>query len=246
MLSTAFLAVGGLGVAGVAVCAPQAIKWREINKLRRLCRRTASLALTYDDGPGSTLTPLILELLNGSDAVATFFPTGRSAKAEPALLDEIVLAGHAIGCHSDTHLHAWKTYPRTLRRDIRRGYDSLKPWVPGNGLYRPPYGKFTLPVWQELRERAAKAAWWTIDSGDTWKVLPNPTRIVRNVALNGGGVVLMHDFDRLTNDANERHDYVLELSRLLIDYARNAPLRLCSYSQLTPRSVSQRQSKFTA
>ncbi len=73
---------------------------------------------------------------------------------------------------------------------------SLSRWIQPDGMFRPPYGKITLPTYWSLRRRNAPVWWWTIDSGDTRKVLPNPQQIADKLRKEGGGIVLMHDLDR--------------------------------------------------
>lgn len=56
--------------------------------------------------PGPALarqTEALLELLDELGARATFFVLGMAARAHPGLVQEIVRAGHEIGCHGDSH-----------------------------------------------------------------------------------------------------------------------------------------------
>jgi len=204
--------------------APCGLKLLQIRWLRQLCRKTRSLVLTYDDGPGPELTPRLLDLLARCDARATFFPTGRSATRNPELLTRVAAAGHEIGCHSQEHLHAWRTAPWRNVRDIDAGYQTLARWVPPSGLYRPPYGKASLATWWVVRRRRAAFAWWTVNSGDTHAVLPAPESVVEQVRRDGGGVVLMHDFDRDPATRAVRHAHVLRTTELLLDHTRHAGL----------------------
>jgi len=116
------LSVAALAAITAACALPLVVKLLEVRALRRQCRRTRTLVLTYDDGPGAELTPAILKLLAAADARATFFPTTRSALANPELLSQVAAAGHEIGCHSARHLHAWKAAPRSTVRDIDDGF----------------------------------------------------------------------------------------------------------------------------
>ena len=58
--------------------------------------------------------------------------------------------------------------------------------------------------------------WWTVDSGDTWPSIPRVDEIVARVISDGGGVVLMHDFERTSRVAAAVHEYVLALTEALI------------------------------
>jgi len=62
-------------------------------------------------------------------------------------------------------------------------------------LFRPPCGKLTLPTAWHVRRRGAPLAWWTIDGGDTHDYMPAAQAVDECLAREGGGVVLLHDFD---------------------------------------------------
>ena len=231
ILAPTLAGVGLLALVGVYL-SPQLAKTAQIRALRRQCRATRSLVLTYDDGPGAELTPALLELLAAANARATFFPTGCSAARNPALLTHVAAAGHELGCHSQGHGHAWRTTPWRTVGDIDAGYRTLAPWVSPAGLYRPPHGKTTLATWWGARRRHARLAWWTVDSGDTHAVLPAPPTIVEAVRRDGGGVVLMHDFDRSPRTRAARHAHVLNTTAQLLELARTAGLVLHPLGEL--------------
>ena len=222
------LAAGALGGAWLS---PHALRLLAERRLRQRCRETRSLVLTYDDGPGATLTPALLELLATHGARATFLPLGRRAAEHPEVLDRVAAGGHEIGCHAAFHRNAWKVSPRAALDDICVGYAQLSRWVPQNGLFRPPYGKLTLATWWALRRRGAPLAWWTHDSGDTADTLPAPDDVVEAVQRAGGGVVLLHDFDREA----ERRGFVLSATERLLTVARRQELSVRAYGEIARR-----------
>jgi peptidoglycan/xylan/chitin deacetylase (PgdA/CDA1 family) len=187
-----------------------------MNRVRKELVGKRILALTYDDGPGGELTPQLLDLLRGRGARATFFMLGRQAQQHPEIVDRVVKDGHDVGCHSDQHLHAWKALPWEAVADIDAGYERLSRWIPRNGMFRPPYGKMTLPTYLSIRRRGAPVWWWTIDSGDTHQLLPSAGQVADRLRREGGGIVLMHDLDR----TQPRNDFVLELTATLLDVAQ--------------------------
>lgn len=212
---------------------PQLAKGIAIGRLRERCRRTRSLVLTYDDGPGDRITPRLLELLAERGARATFFVTARGAGRRTALTDAVRAAGHELGCHSALHRHAWKSLPWTATADLHAGFRQTARWVARDGLYRPPYGKLNLASWMAASARGARLAWWTVDSGDTWPALPDEDAIVEQVRAAGGAVVLMHDFDRSGPDAVRREEYVIALTTRLLDLAARESLVVHTYGSLT-------------
>lgn len=196
---------------------PHVLKLWQIAALRRLCRRSRIIVLTYDDGPGKILTPAILTVLARHKIHANFFMIGHKAQAFPAQVMDITAKGHGVGSHSFRHIHAWKNNPFKVMRDIQAGFQVCQQ-IASSDWFRPPFGKITLATLLHIWIARHKIAWWTVDSTDTW---PSPLpieKIVERVKNQGGGVVLMHDNDR--TDAS-RHDYVINLTLGLIQLARD-------------------------
>jgi peptidoglycan-N-acetylglucosamine deacetylase len=219
----------GLSVSAASYYAlPHGLRQWQQRRLRRLCASNCLLALTYDDGPGALLTPRLLDLLDRRQSKATFFLAGFRAQEHPAIAQRIADAGHQVGCHSDRHLNAWKTWPWKAVKDIDAGYETLSRWVASDGMFRPPHGKLTLATWDALRRRRAPIGWWTIASGDTYAKLPRPEVIVQRVRQGGGGVVVMHDFDR----SPERVEFVLQTTDQLLEAAAREGWRVCTLQDL--------------
>ena len=76
--------------------------------------------LTFDDGPSTTNTPQILDVLDNYNVKATFFVLGSSIdKSEQAkeILKEEVERGHAIGNHTYSHDYSYLYPNRTMNVD---------------------------------------------------------------------------------------------------------------------------------
>jgi peptidoglycan/xylan/chitin deacetylase (PgdA/CDA1 family) len=224
------LAPAAVGLIGSAAAYYSPYAWRLhcVNALRKRVTRNRVLILTYDDGPSSSTTPAILHLLRRHNAKATFFMLGRNAQQNASIADHVVDDGHDVGCHSNQHLNAWKVDPWAAVADINAGYDKLATWVTPDGMYRPPYGKMTLPTSYAIRRRGARVGWWTIDSGDTRSPLPQPKQVADRLTREGGGIILMHDLDR----SSDRNDFVLETTALLLDIAKRESFNIKRLSEL--------------
>jgi peptidoglycan-N-acetylglucosamine deacetylase len=244
MITTvATIASAAIAASASAYFAPQLVRNAQCRVLLGRTRATRSLVLTYDDGPGASLTPKLLDLLSAANAKATFFALGANALANPSVLDRMVADGHELGSHTQTHLNAWKVAPWRAMRDVRDGFVSLTRWLPqGQGPFRPPFGKLTLPAWLAARRAGSiRTCWWTIDSGDTHSTLPTVESIVGRVARAGGGVILMHDFERRHA---ERAGFVITLTDRLIALCRREALvvrRLVDVFDLAQDHRSPRQ-----
>lgn len=209
-----------------------ALARRAAHRLRRLCKRNRCLVLSYDDGPGSEFSVRLLDLLQTHGQRATFFLLGMRVARHPEVVDRIAAAGHELGCHGQDHINAWQASRVNALEDISAGYETLSRWLPPNAPFRPPNGKITAATWFALRRRGAPICWWTVDSGDTHAVLPDPQSIVEQVQRDGGGVVLMHDFDRDPATREERSAYVLTVTRLLLELAQREGLTVRTYGEL--------------
>jgi len=228
-MTTTMALAATLGFAGSAVYfSPWLWRRYRMSRIRKEVIKNRILALTYDDGPSSGLTPQLLDLLRRRDARATFFMLGHKAQQYPHIVDRVMEEGHAVGCHSDQHLNAWKALPWQAVADINAGYERLSPWIRSNAMFRPPYGKMTLPTYWSIRRRGAPVWWWTIDSGDTQDALPSTGQVADRLRIEGGGIVLMHDLDR----TQPRNEFVLELTAKLLDVAQRESLKVMPLGQL--------------
>ncbi len=202
------------------------VKFIQRARLIRLCR--GKLVLSYDDGPGPELTPLLMDLLRRHGVKASFFLVGFRATKYPEMCNVIREAGHEIGCHTDQHLDAWRIWPWTAVRDVVQGFRALSEWLKPNAPFRPPFGKLTTWTWLTARRYAAPMAWWTFDGLDTMPVLPERNLVIERFIQSGGGVVLLHSHDR----GEDRQAYVLALTEQLIKAARTHQLQICTFSEL--------------
>jgi peptidoglycan/xylan/chitin deacetylase (PgdA/CDA1 family) len=187
-------------------------------RLRAVCKREGALALTYDDGPGQRLTPQLLDLFAERGARATFYALGKRAEAAPAILDRMLAEGHEVGCHGFAHVNALTAPRADTVADMERGYDALQRWIGADGAFRPPYGKLRPATWRRARRRGARLGWWTIDSGDSLLEEPRLDAVLAGVERDGGGVVLLHDFDRDEHN-RDRERYTLDATAALLDLA---------------------------
>jgi polysaccharide deacetylase family protein (PEP-CTERM system associated) len=69
---------------------------------------------------------LILALLATRRTKATFFVLGWVAERHPRAIQEIVAAGHEIGCHSYAHQLVYSLTPREFRKDTRRAVAAIE------------------------------------------------------------------------------------------------------------------------
>ena len=99
------------------------------------------IALTFDDGPNTSITPRILDLLEEHQIVATFFLIGEYITPESA---EVVRRAQSLGCdienHSVTHSKFDQLTPEAIRGEVAectRRIAEITGRAPA--FFRPPY-----------------------------------------------------------------------------------------------------------
>ncbi len=133
--------------------------------------RPGELALTFDDGPNPVWTPRLLDLLASHDVRATFFLVGSRAQALPALVHQIVAAGHLIGNHSWSHPNLALSSACRIDEELSRTNQILAQ-IAGAPLhhFRPPYGARRPEVLRAARRLGMIPVLWNAMTSD-WKNL---------------------------------------------------------------------------
>ena len=149
------------------------------------------MALTFDDGPSPTYTPILLDGLRARGVHATFFLIGCKIEGKEELVRRMQAEGHQIGNHSYDHAMLQKTDTRTALADLAE-CDAVLQRTLGAGTYwvRPPYGLISRA---ELAGVCAPLVHWSVDTRD-WEVL-NADRVLDVVLrkADDGDIILLHD-----------------------------------------------------
>ncbi len=170
---------------------------REPGDKRRL------VTLTFDDGPFPETTPKVLELLAKHDVRATFFVIGQyldgqgeRARATREVLKQISAAGHLIGNHTHDHALLSAISHTQVLEQIDRGAASIER-VTGKRpiLFRPPFGELDDFGQEAVRARQLDVLLWSVEAQDMERTDTQAMfrELVRQLAYNEGGVVLLHD-----------------------------------------------------
>jgi peptidoglycan/xylan/chitin deacetylase (PgdA/CDA1 family) len=162
--------------------------------------RTASgsgYALTFDDGPHAQGTPAVLEILARARAPATFFLVGEQVRRSPALVGEILAAGHRVGLHCHRHRNLLRLTPWQVREDIGRAQAIIEETSGcATKLYRPPYGIFNGAALAIARRQGWRMLLWS-HWGRDWEFRATADSIASRVTdgADEGSVLLLHDAD---------------------------------------------------
>jgi peptidoglycan-N-acetylglucosamine deacetylase len=155
------------------------------------------VALTFDDGPHPQGTPAVLETLREAGTVATFFLAGEQVERRPALVAEIVSAGHRVELHCYRHRNQLRLTSRSLLEDAERGKAAIEE-AGGQEVrdYRPPYGIFSAAGLRAVRRRGWRPVLWS-QWGRDWRSDATPSSIAARATsdVHAGDVLLLHDAD---------------------------------------------------
>lgn len=112
-------------------------------------RRTtgsATVALTFDDGPDPAITPRLLDMLKANHVTATFCLVGSRVHHYPQLTARIAAEGHTLCNHSWNHAeHLYRRSDAQILRDLERTNSEIHKAAPRAQIryFRAPYGNFT-------------------------------------------------------------------------------------------------------
>jgi peptidoglycan/xylan/chitin deacetylase (PgdA/CDA1 family) len=102
---------------------------------------SGKITLTFDNGPESEVTPLVLDCLARHGVRTTFFVMGRKADSDQgrALVRRAMDEGHWIGNHTYSHAAALgRVSPEVALREFERAEQILS-WIEQpRRLFRPP------------------------------------------------------------------------------------------------------------
>lgn len=166
------------------------------------CAAVSCVALTFDDGPDTNVTPRVLDTLKKTGTPATFFVVGRQFAGNEALMKRTLAEGHAMGTHSWDHPQLPRLAEGDMRWQIFATKDAVEK-VTGlrPTLMRPPYGMYNNAVISMLTESGDGVILWNVDTED-WKNKNAQETTQRAVdAAQRGSIILMHDIHPSTADA---------------------------------------------
>lgn len=164
------------------------------------------VVLTFDDGPWPNTTKAVLDALANHCTKATFFTIGKHALYHPDILKQVAAAGHTIGTHTWSHVDLSKLQPDQAKEEIEKGFSAVKLALAGApaSFFRFPQLKGPPDMEAYLGSRNVGIFSTDIDSFD-FKHGKKPEAVVKTVMerleKKGKGIVLMHDFQKVTSIA---------------------------------------------
>lgn len=180
--------------------------------------------LTFDDGPSSSITPKILNILKEKNVKATFFILNYNSTGEKLVQREYA-EGHTIAIHGYSHDYAtiYKsdeafmnniTKLQTKISNSLGGYQAKIIRFPG-GSSNTISRKYSKGIMTRLCSKVLASGYryfdWNVSSGDAGGA-KNSNDVYKNVTKNlsksRANVVLMHDFSGNTKTLNALADII--------------------------------------
>lgn len=161
--------------------------------------------LTFDDGPNSHYTGLVLDVLKKYGVKATFVVVGSNIERNPGVFTRILEEGHHVVNH--TYSHDYKRIyasPQAFLGDLERCSGVIASFTgEENKIFRAPGGPSNLnkKFYDLLSQHGYKSLGWNVASADTDPHGVSPEQIINNVKngvlrvenANRAPIILMHD-----------------------------------------------------
>ncbi len=134
------------------------------------------------------MTDWVLDLLKEHQAKATFFCIGSRVARFPDLYQRILVEGHAVGNHTQTHPNGRNTENAAYFSEVAQAAELID-----SSLFRPPYGKLKFSQYQKLKSEYKIVLWDVL----TWDFNSSVSKekcwsnVKENVS--GGSVIVYHD-----------------------------------------------------
>ena len=179
--------------------------------------------LTFDDGPSSTITPQILDILRDEGVKATFFILNKSETLNYLIARE-ASEGHTVALHGATHDYAYiYSSPDNFFSDLNAisskvynitGVEAKIFRFPGgssNTISRHYYTGIMSYLTGEVNSRGYHYFDWNVDSNDAGSAQNSSQvyyNVTNNLSHNKTNVVLMHDFENNYKTLNALRDII--------------------------------------
>jgi len=177
--------------------------------------KNGTIYLTFDDGPNSGTTNVILDILKEEGVSATFFVTN---KGPDELIKREFDEGHTVALHTASHdysivyasVDSYFNDLYSVQERVKRitGEESKIIRFPGgssNTVSRKYCNGIMSTLTQEVQNRGFKYYDWNLSSGDAAGGSPTADQIYNNVVnslrKDRANMVLMHDIKTYTRDA---------------------------------------------
>ena len=160
------------------------------------------IALTFDDGPKTSVTSRILDSLQANGGRATFFMLGCNVNANAGVIQRMTAQGCEVANHTHDHKYISKLGAEGIISQVGTTNQKIAA-VCGVSptLMRPPGGFIDSASLSVLGSMGMPAIMWSIDTRDWEHRNPQKTIDIVLSQVRDGDIILMHDIYGTTADA---------------------------------------------
>ena len=194
--------------------------------IKTLCKADTSekkIAITFDDGPDSEITPKVLEILDQYNAKATFFCIGKHIDNNEDLLKMIDKKGHLIGNHTWTHDHWFDLFSsKKMETEIKKTSDLIFEIINRKTkLFRPPYGITNPNLKSAIKDLDFYTIGWSLRSFDTIANSDKTLKRLKN-RLSSRDIILFHD----------NREHIVDILKGFLEYTTKEGYEIVRVDQL--------------
>lgn len=164
------------------------------------------VALTYDDGPSTQNTQIILDTLTANGAYATFFVLGRNVERCADIIQNIENSGSEIGNHTYNHYKITNMDAQVTDQEIS-STSSYVQMITGNRpcIMRPPTGATDDASCANVAavDDGYPLIMWCVDTIDWQHHDVATTCDTIRSKVKDGAIVLMHDMEASSAQASQ-------------------------------------------
>jgi peptidoglycan/xylan/chitin deacetylase (PgdA/CDA1 family) len=165
--------------------------------------KSGEIVITFDDGPHSASTPLVLQALDDAGVRCNFFQLGSNARNLPVMSRAVAESGHSVGSHSMSHSDLTKLSLPEAMKDVRAGRDQVVASSgQNNPFFRCPYGAVNDQLRQAIYAEGLFIFHWSMDPQEwdykktQYRLTATFRAIIDEVERVKRGILLLHDVHR--------------------------------------------------
>lgn len=187
---------------------------------------TKLIALSFDDGPNTTTTPKVLDILEEHDVPASFFVIGQYINDSSAeQMKRAVSLGCEIQNHSYTHTFMTQHSTESFIDEIKRTDDLIEKYVGARPtMFRPPYINHNPSMHSAIDHIFICGVGCQDWEADRTAQMRYDDLMAQ---IKDGDIILLHDF--------EGNDNTVEALKMLIPELKKRGYTLVTVSELFAR-----------
>ncbi|MCK5170454.1 MAG: polysaccharide deacetylase family protein [Bacteroidales bacterium] len=218
-----FIIISILFLIHLVYCSANICSQAYIKTLCKIKTSEKKIAITFDDGPDSKITPKVLEILDEYNAKATFFCIGKNIENNKDLLKLIDEKGHLTGNHTWSHDRWFDLFSsKKMKSEIEKTSDLIFEIISKKPkLFRPPYGVTNPVLKRALKNINFHTIGWSIRSFDT---INSPEKTLKRIKnkLSPGDIILFHD----------NREHIIEILKSFLEYTNNQGYQIVRLDKL--------------